>query len=648
MLASVAWCGDEGSGPEAHGVKPVTPQPCRYPVPCRAPCRLYGTPLDVLPGSYQVPVSVSGQGSSPSLGTLSGTVTVVVCVRPASAYTPPYFVAALNPVIVAPYGLDVAIGVRAWLRPGANATVSSVTGRLGGPLPAWLAYNASAGVVQGRPADSTSGDFMVDVRFAVNGTAADLVTLVVRVPCSPVVVPQSGVWPAGTAPAAYGGSGEDQGRAAAVATNGDVVLAGLTTSFGTGGYDAYVQRVHGGNGSVLWARTWGAAAGDYFWAVVMAANGDVVVAGGTESFGAGSTDAFILRLDGGNGSVVWSRTWGGISAENTEGLAMAANGDVLVAGLTVSFGAGMRDAVVLRLGGNDGSLLWARTWGGSGLDQANAVAMVANGDVVVTGRSDSAGAGGNDALVLRLNGGNGTLVWARTWGGPGNDYATSVALAANGEVVVVGYTNSFGTGNGDAFVLRLDGGNGSVVWARTWGGSGSDSAEAVAVTTNGDVAVVGSFSSVGAGLEAFVLLMSGGNGSVASARTWGGSSSDGAIAVAMAADGTVVVTGQTQSFGAGSLDAFVLWMPAAFFSSSPPQAGSSLSFGLAPGAAAQPVTSAALGSPVGAVSTPEAAAAVLSAVGSDVSRMVTRTLGALAVASPVLQVGGWARTSRTP
>jgi hypothetical protein len=149
-------------------------------------CRLRGTPLGVIPGTYPVPLSVSGPGGN-GVGSLSAVVTVHVCVQPASVYTPAYFVSALNPVMVAPYGVLFTVDVVAWVRPGAGASVSSVTGRDGGPLPAWLTYDATAGVLQGLPAGATRGDYMVDVRFAVTGTPADLLTVVVRVPNTPPV-----------------------------------------------------------------------------------------------------------------------------------------------------------------------------------------------------------------------------------------------------------------------------------------------------------------------------------------------------------------------------------------------------------------------------------------------------------------------------
>jgi hypothetical protein len=321
-----------------------------------------------------------------------------------------------------------------------------------------------------------------------------------------------------------------------MAANDDLVVVGYALGEGI------VLRVDGGNGSLVWALTLGS--GSFTSAVAMAANGDVVVVGSAASFGPG---VLVLRLDGGNGSIVWARTWGGFDLGYA--VDVADNGDVVVAGITASFGAGGTDVLVLRLDGGNGSVVWARTCGTSSEDVAKAVAVAANGDVVVAGSRVDANV--KRMLVLRLDGGNGSVVWARAWGNGIADEGFAVAVAANGDVVAAG--SSFGAAT-DVLVLRLDGGNGSVVWARTWGGRVSESARAVAMATNGDVVVAGSTNSFGAGSnDMTVLRLDGGDGSVLWVRTWGGSSSDEALAAAVAGNGDLVVAGFTSSFGAASL-----------------------------------------------------------------------------------------------
>ncbi len=289
--------------------------------------------------------------------------------------------------------------------------------------------------------------------------------------------------------------------AVTVATNGDVVLVGYHGGASGASSDVLALRLDGSNGAVVWACTWGGSENDHASTVTMASNGDVLVVGFTSSVESGDQDVFVLRLDGSNGTVVWVHTlsWGGLGGDGAIAVAIASNfklngdGDLVVVGYTSSLETGNSDVFALQLDGSNGAVVWARTWGGSENDYASAVALASNGDVLVVGYTTSFmfGAGYEDVLALKLDGSNGAVVWARTWGGSGGDAASAVALASNGDVLVVGYTTSFDAHFFDVFVLRLDGSNGAVVWARTWGGSHYDTVSAVALASNGDVLVVG-------------------------------------------------------------------------------------------------------------------------------------------------------------
>jgi hypothetical protein len=182
---------------------------------CHSHTRVYGTPLGVLPGTYPIPMNVTGPGGS-GVGTLLGSLTLEVCVQPASAYTPPYLVTGLDPVVVAPFGVGLDVDLRVWLRLGAGGSIVSVTGRSGGSLPTWLAYNVASGRLQGLPI--VRGDHLVDVRFAVNGVPADLLTLVVTVPKATAAPCPAGTFSAGGAgtctPCAVGSFNSGVGQAA--------------------------------------------------------------------------------------------------------------------------------------------------------------------------------------------------------------------------------------------------------------------------------------------------------------------------------------------------------------------------------------------------------------------------------------------------
>ncbi|HIP88413.1 MAG TPA: hypothetical protein EYH24_00155, partial [Thermococcus paralvinellae] len=171
-------------------------------------------------------------------------------------------------------------------------------------------------------------------------------------------------------------------------------------------------------------------------------------------------------------------------------VALAPNGDIIVAGITDSFGAGSNDVWVLRLDEN-GNVKWQKTYGGSGSDWAEAVTITPNGDIIVVGETRSFGVGGLDVWVLQLDE-NGNVKWQKTYGGTKSDWAWAVAITPNGDIIVAGITWSFGAGEDDFWVLRLDE-EGNIKWQKTYGGWGVDLARAVAIAPDGDGVLGGDY-----------------------------------------------------------------------------------------------------------------------------------------------------------
>ncbi|NJE31491.1 hypothetical protein E3E38_10600, partial [Thermococcus sp. 18S1] len=294
-----------------------------------------------------------------------------------------------------------------------------------------------------------------------------------------------------------------------------------------------------------WAKTYGPGKAK---AVAVDRRGDIIVIGEIEG------DGFVARLDK-DGNVKWFKTYGGDKHDSFNDVKIAPDGDIIVVGYTDSFGVGDRNVWVLRLDEN-GNIKWQKTYGGSAKDLANAVAITENGDIIIAGWTTSFGAGDHDFWVLRLDT-NGNIKWQKTYGGSANDKAWTVAVAENGDVIVVGSTWSFGAGRDDVWVLRLDE-NGNIKWQKTYGESSSDGADTVAITENGDIIVAGWTASFGAGGYDVWILRLDENGNVKWQKAYGGHRWDVASAVAVAENGDIIVVGYTDSFGVGDRNVWVL------------------------------------------------------------------------------------------
>jgi len=146
------------------------------------------------------------------------------------------------------------------------------------------------------------------------------------------------------------------------------------------------------------------------------------------------------------------------------------------------------------------ALTWDRTYGGSGEDAAFSLIQTADGGYAVSGGTDSQGAGGTDAWVIKLDK-QGNQVWDKTYGGSGDDFALkSIPLiqTTDGGYAVAGWTKSKGSGEVDFWVIKLDK-QGNQIWDRNYGGSGDDVASSLIQTIDGGYAVAGFTSSQGAG-----------------------------------------------------------------------------------------------------------------------------------------------------
>ena len=260
-----------------------------------------------------------------------------------------------------------------------------------------------------------------------------------------------------------------------------------------------------------------------------------------------------------SGNLVWQRTYGEpttettVAAESGAGVAIAPDGSgVLVAG---NYKGG---DIFLAKFDHGGNLVWDLTWGG-GNEGASDIAVAPNGTIYVTGFTDSFGAGQGDSFLLSFSPG-GALNWQRTWGGEFFDVARGVAVAADGAIYLSGDT-TFSANSAFLVKFAVDG---SVIWEREWGFVGKSGAPEDDETFGGGVAAApdgGAFVSAwtfGAGFDPNLgAARFDAEGNLVWQRV-GGPGFGAALDIAAAADGRVHVTGSVLAESeASSGNAFV-------------------------------------------------------------------------------------------
>jgi uncharacterized delta-60 repeat protein len=298
--------------------------------------------------------------------------------------------------------------------------------------------------------------------------------------------------------------------------------------------------------------TWGGASSEVVGDAAVAADGSTYLTGFTTSFGTTPSVIFAVNFAS-DGSLSWQRTWEGpqqFGDDQGSDVAVASDGSVYVTGSTPGVAG---DAVLLKFA-PDGSLVWQRRWGGSGTERGEAVAVAGDGSVYVVGGTSSFGQGG--LFVLRFAP-DGTLVWQRLREGGA---AEGVAVAGDGSVYAAGLLGRpGGLGDSDVQLVKLDPA-GTLVWQRVYSTARNvDARGGVAVGPDGSVYAAGALQDTDGKVVVDALLLKfTPDGALAWDRSWGGRSGDVSAGVAVASTGTVLWSGDSNSFGAGSDDAFLL------------------------------------------------------------------------------------------
>ncbi|MFO0453046.1 MAG: SBBP repeat-containing protein, partial [Pseudomonadota bacterium] len=244
-------------------------------------------------------------------------------------------------------------------------------------------------------------------------------------------------------------------------------------------------------------------------------------------------NVFLLKFSA-SGNLLWATYYGGFEEENAYSIETDMNGNVFVTGWTKSQdfpvlsagigsynqptnGGGYMDAFILKFE-NNGTRLWASYYGGSGQDQGYGLSTDLQGNLWITGKTDSpnfptqntgtffqgANAGESDAFILKFDN-LGVRQWATYYGGAGSDEGHSISTDTNGNAFCTGetFSDNFSTQNnggyfqssyggaGDGFILKFAE-DGSSLWATYYGGLNYDTGISICNDSQGNLFVCGS------------------------------------------------------------------------------------------------------------------------------------------------------------
>ena len=313
------------------------------------------------------------------------------------------------------------------------------------------------------------------------------------------------------------------------------------------------------NGDTIWTRIYEeATTNTHFNSVQHTADGGYV-AGGISRANWNDTriDYYLVKTDA-SGNTLWTRTYStpGLRWDYCKSVQQTSDEGYILSGSTAP-GPNPYDFFLVRTDAL-GDTIWTRTYGagGSGNDRANSVVQTSDGAFIMAGYTDTYGAGSWDFYVVKVNSSGDTL-WTRTYGGTSGEEAFCLQETSNDGLIIVGYTSSYGAGNQDFYVVRTNA-SGDTIWTRTFGGSDHDYAMSVKQTPDGGFIIVGSTASFGAGFTDCYIVRTDASGNTLWTRTYGGFDDERAHSVDLTSDGGYIVGAHTSTFGAGSYDAWLL------------------------------------------------------------------------------------------
>lgn len=314
-----------------------------------------------------------------------------------------------------------------------------------------------------------------------------------------------------------------------------------------------------------WQRTYNIGGNDVARKIRRTSDGGYVIVGTTdntrnECSGSPRNDIFILKITS-TGVVQWVRTYGdGLSDEGWD-IQQLPDGGYIVAGSTRNYGSGNNDAYLLKLLA-DGSISWGRCYGGVNDDYFLSCEVMANGEVLAAGGTNSNTFGGTDYYVVRVTTplGNPVAGYPANYGSTQNEGAARAIELADGTIAIAGYTRSFG-GNSEGYILRTSAA-GLVTNGHYYGGganNGWDEFRDITQLSGGNLMVTGLFfnptGGLGGNYDVYVGRIDLATLNPVSQLVFGGTQEDQGWAITRSGSGNPdgwMVAGLTRSYYAGA------------------------------------------------------------------------------------------------
>jgi len=218
------------------------------------------------------------------------------------------------------------------------------------------------------------------------------------------------------------------------------------------GTDVYLMKT-ANLGNCLWDTSFGGSMNDYGYCVETTPDSGFIVVGSLFSF-ADSNEVYLAKFSA-SGVMNWDNIIGGAGADVGKSVYPTADGGYIITGYTSSGIADDPSDIYLIKTRSSGDTTWTKTFGGTEAEEGYAVVPTLEGGYIITGYTASGGTDSHQAIMISTDTW-GNEIWTKYLGGLGNEGCYSIEQAEDGTYIAAGFTDSYGAGGSDAWMVRVN------------------------------------------------------------------------------------------------------------------------------------------------------------------------------------------------
>ena len=355
----------------------------------------------------------------------------------------------------------------------------------------------------------------------------------------------------------YGKQGLDAAYSVAATNDGGYIITGLTMSEADSNGEIVVIKTTA-HGDTSWSHIYGGPLLTGGNCVIQTSDGGYMVSGHTQDWGAHDCDFYLMKLDP-SGNMLWEKTYGGDSDDVSKSVVELSGGGYVMGGFTISYGnvfPSQNRHVYFIKTNSVGDMVWKKLYAGSNNEECASITSTSDGGFLAVGWSNSWGNGEDDGWLLRLNS-NGDTLWTKFYKNAGDTRLSKILHTMDNGYIVTGYTTPLPGGLSQGLVIKLDA-NGDQLWQKTYNDSVNIIFQDVAQLPTGNYLFAGS-NYVTPTTRYVYVMTTDVNGVMISDESYGGVNSF-AYAIAAQGNNSYLVVGSAAKYGDPDGDLYFMEM----------------------------------------------------------------------------------------